>query len=66
MLDSDLSLLVGLAVALAVFLVVTLTSIRILRKKGRSPSMYTMTNLSELEIQRTVDYKSSKILTVPS
>ena len=47
MLEADFSLLVGLSVALAVFLVVTLTAIRILRRKGRSPSMYTMTNLSE-------------------
>ena len=48
MLETDFSLLVGLSVALTVFLVVTVTSIKILRKKGRSPSMYTMTNLSKL------------------
>ena len=47
-LETDFSLLVGLSVAVAVFLLVTLSSIRILRKKGRSPSVYTMTNLSEL------------------
>ena len=49
-LETDFSLLVGLSVAVAVFLLVTLSSIRILRKKGRSPSVYTMTNLSELPI----------------
>jgi hypothetical protein len=38
---------VGLSVALAVFLLVTLASIKLLRKKGRSPSIYTMTNLSK-------------------
>ena len=49
MLETDFSLLVGLSVAVAVFLLVTLSSIRILRRKGRSPSVYTMTNLSEFE-----------------
>ena len=48
MLETDFSLLVGLSVAVTVFLLVTLSSIRILRRKGRSPSVYTMTNLSEL------------------
>ena len=47
MVEKDFSLLIGLTVALTVFLVVSLTSIRILRRKGRSPSMYTMTNLSK-------------------
>lgn len=47
MVEKDFSLLIGLSVALTVFLVVSLTSIRILRRKGRSPSMYTMTNLSK-------------------
>ena len=47
MLETDFSLLVGLTVALAVFLVVTLSSIRFLRRKGRSPSVYTMSNLSK-------------------
>lgn len=46
MLETDFSLLIGLSVALTVFLLVSLTSIRILRRKGRSPSMYTMTNLN--------------------
>ena len=50
MLETDFSLLVGLSVALTVFLVVTVTSIKILRKKGRSPSMYTMTNLSKFKL----------------
>ncbi len=45
--DTDFSLLIGLSVALTVFLVVSLTSIRILRRKGRSASMLTMTNLSK-------------------
>ena len=47
MLETDFSLLVGLSVAVTVFLLVTLSSIRLLRRKGRSPSVYTMTNLSE-------------------
>ena len=47
MVEKDFTLLIGLSVALTVFLVVSLTSIRILRRKGRSPSMYTMTNLSK-------------------
>ena len=44
---TDFSLLVGLSVALVVFLVITLSSIKFLRSKGRSPSVYTMTNLSK-------------------
>ena len=47
MLQADLSLLVGLSVALVVFLAVTATSIKILRGKGRSPSIYTMSNMGE-------------------
>ena len=47
MMATDFSLLVGLSVALTVFLIVTLTSIKILRRKGTSPSIYTMTNLSK-------------------
>eukprot|EP00095_Tigriopus_kingsejongensis_P005260 maker-scaffold498_size154992-snap-gene-0.18 protein:Tk05260 transcript:maker-scaffold498_size154992-snap-gene-0.18-mRNA-1 annotation:"netrin receptor unc5b-like" len=46
MLETDFSLLVGLSVALLVFLVVTLSAVKILRHKSRSPSMYTMTNLN--------------------
>lgn len=39
--------------ALVVFLVVTATSIKILRGKGfRSPSVYTMANLGERETSR--------------
>lgn len=49
MLETDFSLLIGLSVALAVFLLVTVTSIKLLRSKGRSPSMYTMTNLSKFK-----------------
>ena len=48
MVETDLTLLVGLSVALAVFLVVTLTSIKLLRRKGApNNSMYTMSNLSK-------------------
>ena len=49
MLETDFSLLVGLSVALVVFLVVTLTSIKLLRRKGagRDSPMYTMANLSK-------------------
>ena len=47
MMATDFSLLVGLSVALTVFLIVTLTSIKILRRKGTNPSIYTMTNLSK-------------------
>lgn len=46
MLETDFSLLVGLSVALLVFLIVTLSAVKFLRHKSRSPSMYTMTNLN--------------------
>ena len=45
-LETDFSLLIGLSVATVVFLAVTLTSIKILRRKGTSNSMYTMTNIN--------------------
>ena len=44
--ETDFSLLIGLSVATVVFLAVTLTSIKILRRKGTSNSMYTMTNIN--------------------
>ena len=44
--EEDFSLLIGLSVATVVFLAVTLTSIKILRGKGNSNSMYTMTNIN--------------------
>ena len=44
--EEDFSLLIGLSVATVVFLAVTLTSIKILRRKGNSNSMYTMTNIN--------------------
>ncbi|XP_040570273.1 netrin receptor UNC5C [Lepeophtheirus salmonis] len=47
--ETDLSLLVGLSVAIVVFLVITLISIKFLRRKGTGrggSSMFSMTNLS--------------------
>ena len=44
-LEEDLSLLIGLSVALLVFLSVTLLSIKLIRRKGRSQSIYNMASL---------------------
>ena len=41
----DLSLVVGLSVALAVFLTVTILSVNLIRRKGRSQSIYNMASM---------------------
>jgi len=46
---ADLSLVIGLAVALSVFFCVTLLSIKIIRRKGRSQSIYNMASISKSE-----------------
>ena len=43
--EEDLSLLIGLTVALLVFLTVTLLSVKLIRRKERSQSIYNMASL---------------------
>ena len=45
MLEDDLSLLIGLSVAVVVFVTVTLLSIKLIRRKGRTQSIYNMASL---------------------
>ena len=51
-LEEDLSLLIGLSVALLVFLSVTLLSIKLIRRKGRSQSIYNMASLGRSSLSQ--------------
>ena len=44
---TDLALVIGLSVALIVFFCVTLLSVKIIRRKGRTQSIYDMANISK-------------------
>ena len=46
---ADLALVIGLSVALIVFFCVTLLSIKIIRRKGRTQSIYNMASISKLK-----------------
>ena len=45
--EQDLSLLIGLSVAVIVFLTVSFISINCIRRKGRSQSLYNMANIGK-------------------
>ena len=51
----DVTLLVGLTVALVVFFSVTLISIKLLRNKGRSHSLYNMARLGQYHEQTNLN-----------
>jgi hypothetical protein len=49
--EQDLSLLIGLVVALLVFISVTLAAIRLIRSKARTSSIYNMASIGTVDLQ---------------
>jgi ABC-type spermidine/putrescine transport system permease subunit II len=49
--EQDLSLLIGLVVALVVFISVTLAAIRLIRSKARTSSIYNMASIGKVHLE---------------